>query len=89
MYHGKSLRVLRLADGIVELCFDREGEAVNKFDCRTVDELAAAVAAIRGAADVRGVHLIEGAGHWVQSEAADEVSRRLVAFARDVLGAPG
>lgn len=36
------------------------------------------------AADVRSVHLIEGAGHWVQSEAADEVSRRLVAFARDV-----
>lgn len=36
------------------------------------------------AADVRGVHLIEGAGHWVQSEAADEVSRRLVAFSRDV-----
>lgn len=65
MYHGKSLRVLRLADGIVELCFDREGEAVNKFDCRTVDELAAAVAAIRGAADVRGVLVTSAKGVFI------------------------
>jgi 3-hydroxyacyl-CoA dehydrogenase/enoyl-CoA hydratase/3-hydroxybutyryl-CoA epimerase/enoyl-CoA isomerase len=65
MYHGKSLRVLRLADGIVELCFDREGEAVNKFDCRTVDELAAAVAAIRGTADVRGVLVTSAKGVFI------------------------
>jgi pimeloyl-ACP methyl ester carboxylesterase len=30
--------------------------------------------------DLRGVHLIEGAGHWVQQEEADEVNRLLIAF---------
>jgi hypothetical protein len=55
MYRGKSIRVELLADGIAELSFDREGEAINKFDRHTVAELQAATAAIRGAANVRGV----------------------------------
>lgn len=33
-------------------------------------------------ADMRGVHLIDGAGHWVQQEQPDEVSRCLLAFLR-------
>jgi pimeloyl-ACP methyl ester carboxylesterase len=32
----------------------------------------------------RGVHLIEGAGHWVQQEQPGEVSRRLLAFLKDL-----
>ncbi len=32
--------------------------------------------------DMRGVHLIEGAGHWVQQEQPDEVSRLLIDFLR-------
>jgi 3-hydroxyacyl-CoA dehydrogenase/enoyl-CoA hydratase/3-hydroxybutyryl-CoA epimerase/enoyl-CoA isomerase len=55
MYRGKSIRVELLADGIAELCFDREGEPINKFDRHTVAELQAATAAIRGAGNVRGV----------------------------------
>jgi pimeloyl-ACP methyl ester carboxylesterase len=27
-----------------------------------------------------GVHLVEGAGHWVQQEQPEEVSRLLLAF---------
>jgi pimeloyl-ACP methyl ester carboxylesterase len=30
--------------------------------------------------DLRGVHLLEDAGHWVQQEKADEVARLLLAF---------
>ncbi|MDA0352711.1 MAG: alpha/beta hydrolase [Chloroflexi bacterium] len=30
--------------------------------------------------DFRGVHLLEGAGHWVQQEQADEVARLLLEF---------
>jgi pimeloyl-ACP methyl ester carboxylesterase len=35
-----------------------------------------------GCSAMRGVHLIEGAGHWVQQEKADEVSRLLLDFLR-------
>ena len=30
--------------------------------------------------DMRGVHLIEGAGHWVQQEKPDAVNALLVEF---------
>jgi pimeloyl-ACP methyl ester carboxylesterase len=33
-----------------------------------------------GCSDMRGVHLIEGAGHWVQQEQAGEVNRLLLDF---------
>jgi pimeloyl-ACP methyl ester carboxylesterase len=33
--------------------------------------------------DMRGVHLIDGAGHWVQQERPDEVVRGLVEFLHD------
>ena len=55
MYKGESIRVGDLGEGLVELCFDRRNEAINKFDRRTVEELAAASTAIRAAKGVRGV----------------------------------
>ena len=33
-----------------------------------------------GCSDMRGVHLIEGAGHWVQQERPDEVNVLLLEF---------
>jgi len=30
--------------------------------------------------DLRGIHLIEGAGHWVQQEAPDQVNEILIDF---------
>ncbi|MGB0211713.1 fatty acid oxidation complex subunit alpha FadB [Algiphilus sp.] len=39
MYQGKSLRVERLDGDIAELCFDRDGDVINKFDRQTIDEL--------------------------------------------------
>ena len=37
----------------------------------------------RGCRDFRGLHLIEGAGHWVQQEQPEEVVRLLLGFLRD------
>jgi 3-hydroxyacyl-CoA dehydrogenase/enoyl-CoA hydratase/3-hydroxybutyryl-CoA epimerase/enoyl-CoA isomerase len=55
IFQGKSIWV-DLRDGdIVELCFDAQGESINKFDVRTVDELGAAAKAIRELSSVRGV----------------------------------
>ena len=55
MFKGKSIAVRSLEAGLVELCFDREGLAINKLDLATMQELGQAVAAINAAADVRGV----------------------------------
>ena len=38
--------------------------------------------------DMRAVHLIDGAGHWVQQEQAAEVSRLLLGFLQDGRGKP-
>ena len=38
--------------------------------------------------DMRAVHLIDGAGHWVQQEQASEVGRLLLAFLKDAQAAP-
>lgn len=55
MFTGKSVRLQALDEGFIELVFDREGEAINKFDARTVDELRSATAAIAADPSVRGV----------------------------------
>lgn len=55
MYTGKSIRTASLGDGIYELCFDRQGESVNKFDIATHEELAAALADITAASDLKGL----------------------------------
>ena len=55
MFTGKSIRVSSLGDGLYELCFDRQGESVNKFDLGTHAELAAAFAEIKSASDLKGL----------------------------------
>ncbi len=55
MYQGRNVRVGEIEGGFVELCFDRTGEPINKFDARTVAELKEAVAAIAATPGVRGV----------------------------------
>ncbi|WP_295481335.1 3-hydroxyacyl-CoA dehydrogenase NAD-binding domain-containing protein [uncultured Pseudomonas sp.] len=57
MYRGKTLAVHALDGGLVELCFDRQGEAVNKLDKLTVRELGDALALIAAAEQVRGLLL--------------------------------
>ncbi|WP_028998805.1 fatty acid oxidation complex subunit alpha FadB [Azohydromonas australica] len=56
MFQGKTLRLMPLDDGFVELCFDRTDESVNKLDQLAIDELRQAVAALMSqAAGVRGL----------------------------------
>lgn len=55
MYQGQSIQLRRLDEGFVEMCFDRQAEAINKLDKRTVAELRQAVDLIAATAGVRGV----------------------------------
>ncbi|HSV53031.1 MAG TPA: fatty acid oxidation complex subunit alpha FadB [Burkholderiaceae bacterium] len=55
LFQGESIWVRRLDDGFVELCFDRRGDAINKFDARTVDEFRRAIEQISAAPGVAGV----------------------------------
>ena len=59
MFQGQSLHVRALNDGVVEIVFDRQGDAINKFDGRTVEEFRQATGAIAAAVasngSVRGV----------------------------------
>ena len=55
MFTGKSIHVSSLGNGIYELCFDRQGESVNKFDLATHAELAVAFAEIKAAPDLKGL----------------------------------
>jgi 3-hydroxyacyl-CoA dehydrogenase/enoyl-CoA hydratase/3-hydroxybutyryl-CoA epimerase/enoyl-CoA isomerase len=57
MYQGQTLHLTRLDNQLVELCFDRKGEAVNKFDALTVEELRIACKTIRDSNDVLGLVL--------------------------------
>jgi 3-hydroxyacyl-CoA dehydrogenase/enoyl-CoA hydratase/3-hydroxybutyryl-CoA epimerase/enoyl-CoA isomerase len=56
VYQGKCIRVTPIEPtGFYELCFDREGEAINKFDDRTVNELRQATEALRSTPGLKGV----------------------------------
>lgn len=55
MYQGQSIRVTKLPGDLAELCFDRQGDAINKFDARTVSELGEAAAALRGQRELKGL----------------------------------
>lgn len=55
MFQADSLRIVVLDDNLVEICFDRRDDAINKFDDRTVDELRQAVAQIAADPSIRGV----------------------------------
>ena len=46
IFSGKSISCEQLDGGIVELKFDRQGDAINKFDAQTVGELKAAAEAV-------------------------------------------
>lgn len=55
VYSGRSIRVVELGGGLLELVFDRRDEGINKFDARTVDELRAAAVTISRKSAIHGV----------------------------------
>jgi len=64
LFEGKSIRVTRIEDAgyenLAELCFDRQGDSVNKFDKQTTDDLRAATTALAAAKDIKGVLVTSG-----------------------------
>lgn len=60
IYEGKAITVNMIEGGIAELKFDLQGESVNKFDRVTLEDLQAAVTAIQGNSDVKGVLVTSG-----------------------------
>jgi len=60
MYQGQSIQVTKLAGDIAELCFDNKTDSVNKFDLRTVNELAEATAAISADKSIKGLMVTSG-----------------------------
>ncbi|MBB3168624.1 fatty acid oxidation complex subunit alpha FadB [Simiduia aestuariiviva] len=65
VYQGKSVSVRQLEAGIAELCFDAEGESVNKFDLRTVQELGEAISALEQLPGLQGVIATSGKGVFI------------------------
>ncbi len=55
LFDGEAIRVEALGGGLVELCFDRKKEAVNKLDRLAFGELARALDAIAAAQGLTGV----------------------------------
>lgn len=60
MYQGKSIQVTKLDGGIAELKFDRENDAINKFDARTVQELKDAATALAADSSITGLIITSG-----------------------------
>ena len=65
IYSGKAVSVTLLDDGIAELKFDLQGESVNKFNRETVEDLQAAVDAIKGASNIKGLIVTSGKGVFI------------------------
>jgi len=59
MFEGQALRLKAVTDasdeGVVELCFDRQKESVNKFDAVTFDDFRKAVDELAAMPGLRGV----------------------------------
>jgi len=58
VFQGESIQIKALGDGLVEVCFDRQGEAINKLCERTMREFGEVTTLLReqaAAGTVRGV----------------------------------
>jgi 3-hydroxyacyl-CoA dehydrogenase / enoyl-CoA hydratase / 3-hydroxybutyryl-CoA epimerase / enoyl-CoA isomerase len=60
IYQGKALTANYLEDGIAELCFDLQGDSVNKFNRLTLEELDAATKALAAESGLKGVLVTSG-----------------------------
>ena len=56
MFQGQSVWVRALEEtGVFELCFDREGDAINKLDARTINEFGVATQLLAAQPSLKGV----------------------------------
>jgi 3-hydroxyacyl-CoA dehydrogenase/enoyl-CoA hydratase/3-hydroxybutyryl-CoA epimerase/enoyl-CoA isomerase len=89
MFAGDCMRVVPLEGGIVELCFDRTGESINKLDAKAVAEFDRAVQSIAGDSGVRGVLVTSAKDVFIVGADITEFGRKFRCtadvVARDVL----
>lgn len=60
IYQGKALSASFLEDGIAELCFDLQGDSVNKFNRITLEELGEATKSLAAESGLKGVVVTSG-----------------------------
>lgn len=60
MFQGTSLSLKLDSDGIASLVVDLQGESVNKFNVKTVDELSSALDVLEQASNVKGLIISSG-----------------------------
>ena len=65
MFEGQSIRLSTLPGDIAELCFDRQGESINKLDRRTLDELAECAKLLAGNDSLKGLVVTSGKGVFI------------------------
>jgi len=85
IYSGKAISVQMLENGIAELCFDLEGESVNKFNQLTVAELQAATEAIEASSDVKGVLVSSAKSVFIVGADITEFGSNFSASAEEII----
>ncbi len=85
IYSGQAITVQMLDNGIAELCFDLEGESVNKFNSLTVGELKEATQALHDAKDVKGVLVTSGKDVFIVGADITEFGRNFSASPEDLI----
>ncbi len=55
IYQGKAIQVKNLDQGIAELCFDLQGDSINKFNAQTIKELGESITALASASGIKGL----------------------------------
>ncbi len=60
MFEGKSIQCFMLEGGVAELRFDLQGDAVNKFNKATLEELGEAVGRLKADAGIKGLLVTSG-----------------------------
>ena len=60
LFDGQSIQVYSIGDGLIDLRFNAQDGAINKFDTRTINELKQAVALVAASHGARGLLITSG-----------------------------
>ena len=84
-FDGQAIKLSLMDGGIAKLCFDLQGESVNKFNQLTLTELGDCVDSLQKASGIEGLLLTARALRALQGrDAADEVEDLLVQAAEKI-----
>ncbi|MEM1141153.1 MAG: fatty acid oxidation complex subunit alpha FadB [Pseudomonadota bacterium] len=86
IYQSDALTLQRLADDVIELRFDLQGESVNKFNQLTVESLTAALDVLENEQDVKGLLVTSGKGVFVVGADITEFTGLFKSAAEDLKG---